>query len=327
MTIRWASATPEGVALWLRLRPCMKPCAALCSATLSMMALAEVHMVSLATNAGPSHASGASTAVFVATHDDADWSGAVTASLVPTNNGTASPVGLWGTTPGAQPVSTATLMDSADFSPTGRVVLSARPGTTANDAITGIAWTWEALADAQRLVLNTPQEQSRQSGNVSTGPDGLGPQRLAFLRGDRSRETPQGGTVFRRRASRHGDILNSKLWHLSSAPASGYTAKGYAAFKSSQSAREAMLYVGANDGMLHGFSALTGQEKVAYVPLGVYPRLTALTSVSYTHRHFVETPLGGAQSGYPLPFERGTVVFKQHVGADNGGFHAALPFQ
>src|SRR3569833_2796857 len=49
-----------------------------------------------------------------------------------------------------------------------------------------------------------------------------------------------------------------------------------------------MVYVGANDGMLHGFDAATGVEKIAYVPARVYSNLSKLTAPTYTHRYIVD---------------------------------------
>ena len=57
-----------------------------------------------------------------------------------------------------------------------------------------------------------------------------------------------------------------------------------------------MIYVGGNDGMLHGFSAVDGTEKIAYVPRGVIPSLTRLSSQNYNseHRYFVDgSPMTG----------------------------------
>ena len=55
-----------------------------------------------------------------------------------------------------------------------------------------------------------------------------------------------------------------------------------------------MIYVGGNDGMLHGFQASTGEEKIAYVPLGAYPKLPAYTNQGYTHKYFVDSsPFSG----------------------------------
>ena len=42
-----------------------------------------------------------------------------------------------------------------------------------------------------------------------------------------------------------------------------------------------MLYVGANDGMLHGFNADTGAEVFAYIPNEVYSKLETISSTQY----------------------------------------------
>jgi len=49
-----------------------------------------------------------------------------------------------------------------------------------------------------------------------------------------------------------------------------------------------MIYVGANDGMLHAFDADTGIEKFAYVPNSIYKNLKDLSSPSYSHRYYVD---------------------------------------
>jgi len=47
-------------------------------------------------------------------------------------------------------------------------------------------------------------------------------------------------------------------------------AETYAAFVTTNTTRTPMLYVGANDGVLHGLTANSGAERVAYVPAAVY---------------------------------------------------------
>ena len=54
-----------------------------------------------------------------------------------------------------------------------------------------------------------------------------------------------------------------------------------------------MVYVGANDGFLHGFNANTGEEHFAYLPgemiTGVYSqRIKQLLSTDYAHRYSVD---------------------------------------
>jgi type IV pilus assembly protein PilY1 len=52
-----------------------------------------------------------------------------------------------------------------------------------------------------------------------------------------------------------------------------------------------MVYVGANDGMLHGFEADVtsgGKERLAYVPSKTFANLNQLTNKSYVHRYYVD---------------------------------------
>lgn len=55
-----------------------------------------------------------------------------------------------------------------------------------------------------------------------------------------------------------------------------------------------MIYVGANDGMLHGFDTATGVEKFAYVPSELHGSLADLTDVAYpsNHKYFVDGAAG-----------------------------------
>ncbi len=78
---------------------------------------------------------------------------------------------------------------------------------------------------------------------------------------------------------------------------------GYAAFKSANSGRTPMLYVPANDGMLHALYAGTnaadpqgGQEAWAFIPTAVLPNLYKLADTYYRNHHefFVDgTPVVG----------------------------------
>jgi len=55
-----------------------------------------------------------------------------------------------------------------------------------------------------------------------------------------------------------------------------------------------MIYVGADDGMLHGFDAGTGNEVFGYVPHDVINNLPALADPTYAHRFYVDqTPYVG----------------------------------
>ena len=122
--------------------------------------------------------------------------------------------------------------------------------------------------------------------DAATPPDGLGPQRVDFLRGDRRLE----GVRFRRRTSRLGDFVNSGV-AFSGAPTARHGSTSYVAFHDRHAARRKAVFAGANDGMLHAFDADTGDELFGYIPSWMGPHLAALTSPAYDaglHRAYVD---------------------------------------
>ncbi|MCW8917796.1 MAG: PilC/PilY family type IV pilus protein [Gammaproteobacteria bacterium] len=163
----------------------------------------------------------------------------------------------------------------------------------------GITFRWANLNAAQQAALNT-----HDNGTV----DGLGSLRLDYLRGDGSQETRLGGPFRSRPVSVLGDIVHSSPVFVG-APALHYpdswgtgaaencSGCGYSAFRSANAARPPMVYVGANDGMLHGFAASSadhGGERLAYIPGMVLPKLGALSNPGYLHQYGVNgTPTAG----------------------------------
>ena len=93
-----------------------------------------------------------------------------------------------------------------------------------------------------------------------------------YIKGDRSNEKSVGGTrTLRDRVNVLGDII-------SSSPA--------------YSAESDTVFIGANDGMLHAFNAVTGAELFGYVP-GIVNQanLKSLANDPYDHRYLVDGPL------------------------------------
>ena len=126
---------------------------------------------------------------------------------------------------------------------------------------------------------------------------------INFLRGDRSNE----GKLFRRRDFLLGDIVSSKAYPVG-APSATYRDAGnpgYGAFVALHQSRSPVVYVGANDGMLHAFNGTLstngGKELFAYVPSLLFqgpngtPKvdgLISLTDINYVHHFFVDaTPV------------------------------------
>ena len=136
---------------------------------------------------------------------------------------------------------------------------------------------------------------------------------INYLRGDDSNEGDNG--IYRTRETLLGDIVNSHpvfvkanvdlLYDTNSSTVPGKST--YRAYVDAKKARaEGVLFVGANDGMLHAFrdgplnevvaagdSSVAGTEVFAYVPYAVLPNLSALAHKlygqnAYPHKYFVD---------------------------------------
>jgi type IV pilus assembly protein PilY1 len=125
-------------------------------------------------------------------------------------------------------------------------------------------------------------------------PDTNGSDVLQFLRGSTSQEVHNGGT-FRNRSHILGDIVDSNPAYIGPS-AEGIQSSSYIAFAASTASRPPVLYIGADDGMLHAFDVATGNERFAYIPRGSYNNLINLASPYYNaqHQFFVNgSPQGG----------------------------------
>ncbi len=160
----------------------------------------------------------------------------------------------------------------------------------------GVPFVWSAVAPA--TAISAAQQSLLQTSTTDT----LGPSRLNYLRGDKSLEQSVG--TFRKRTHLLGDIANSTPLYVG-VPAGPYPDISYQSFEATNSTRDPMLYVGANDGMLHAFcAALTfttghctpGNEMFAFIPNGVFSQLINLTKPTYNsaHQFFVDgSPAAG----------------------------------
>ena len=151
--------------------------------------------------------------------------------------------------------------------------------------------TWDPVAQA-----GTPFEwnASASTTGISTAtvlgqdletfvPDPSGSDVVTYLRGSSAQEQRNGG-AFRNRTHKLADIVDSNPLYIG-APNGSSQLSSYTAFAAANANRTPMIYVGANDGMLHGFNAITGNEQFAYIPAGVYGNLIDLVSPYYNARH------------------------------------------
>lgn len=166
-----------------------------------------------------------------------------------------------------------------------------------------VTFTWGALSAANQMAMT--------SGSSSL---------VDFLRGDHSNEvsTALPANPFRERKDATGtpfvlgDFVNSNPVLIKGLFDGGYSSlnlggtNGYQIFTAAKTTRDAVLFVGGNDGMLHGFkdvnalpplpstAATDGQEVFAYVPRTVYPDLYKLSDKTYgatvPHKFYVDGP-------------------------------------
>ena len=178
----------------------------------------------------------------------------------------------------------------------------------------GIPFKYDSLNATQRGQIKSPAIT-----NVTPSPDVLGANRINYLRGQTENQGSNfNAGEFRVRksvASKLGDIIHSAPVFVGAPPFGGRDAAPYpislgdlySEFRSANSLRNETVYIGANDGMMHGFNATDGTELFAFVPNTLFPSLSELTDPDYQHRYFVDmtaaindvfiTPTSGTNSG------------------------------
>lgn len=139
---------------------------------------------------------------------------------------------------------------------------------TANNPVNDFAsrpvLTWHSGGGASFGPTTVPDSKvfARTSTAIVTAEDNI-----AYIKGVRSRELQNGGNL-RDRRSPIGDIVNSSPFYQRELNA---------------------LFIGANDGMLHGVDSVSGKVLFSYVPAGVdFAALASLSDPDYYHRFFVD---------------------------------------
>jgi len=170
---------------------------------------------------------------------------------------------------------TAELLDSSDSNT--RVIL-----TASGDKRNGVPFKWDSLG---------AEEKKRLGSDAATPVAESGEKIVNYIRGDTTLQGSDEAKPFRTRTSRQGDIVNSDIWYIAEPiDVTLLARKGYGDFAHQYKDRTPMLYVGGNDGMLHGFSATDGTEKIAYVPHGLLSEVPRLSQSDFdnNHRYFVD---------------------------------------
>ena len=187
--------------------------------------------------------------------------------------------------------------------PSARKILS---WNNASTSPTGVAFQYSSLSSSEQTALGSSD-------------------RVNFLRGDRTKEIANTGGTFRNRSSVLGDIIDSSPVFVG-APKFNYKgpwvdqlytsttpveASTYATFMSDHANRMNVVYIGANDGLLHAFRAGTvasngasinnndGQELLAYMPGQVVNAIhTTAGSLDYSSPSYLHNFQVDATPGY-----------------------------
>ena len=249
-----------------------------------------------------------STQVFYASYHPTSWWGELTANglyrdssgylqVASAANWDASCVLTGGSCPAMGTTTGGTPPTITVQSPSSRSILTWNPSAASGG---GIAFEFANLPAAVQTQINT---------NV-----------VSYLRGDRSNEASQTNGTLRTRTSVLGDLVNSSprwvgppaqnyptAWTDKLYPASTQPETAYSTWQTSMALREHVVYIGGNDGLLHGFRAGSndasgnfvtatndGQEVLAYMPSSIFGTISNYASQNYSHQFYVDaTPASG----------------------------------
>jgi len=246
--------------------------------------------------------------VFTPTYTTGDWSGDVQAHEIDLATGTVSPATVWS----AQEKLDARARTACD----GRTIRLHRPGSGGANLV-DFSWNTSACDGAgnptgtpatgldaaeQAFFDKTLTASFTQWGLMTDGSSGTadqlseapGANLVNFVRGQRGKEDFQPNNLnnlYRARKHVLGDIVNSQPVYVRQ-PFFDYADTGYDAFKGANTGRTPLVYVAANDGMLHAFYAgtsvsdpLGGEEAWAFIPRAVLPRLHKLADTNWSKLH------------------------------------------
>jgi len=139
--------------------------------------------------------------------------------------------------------------------------------------------------DTGRLIATMKDDGSKipfRFASLSATQQGFltDPATLNYLRGDRSNEVQNSGTL-RQRISVLGDIVHSRPFYVADAT-------------------EPTVFVGSNGGMLHAIDASNdgangGRERWAYVPSMLLPKMKKLSVAPYVHDYYVDGQINVAK--------------------------------
>lgn len=161
--------------------------------------------------------------------------------------------------------------------------------TMNSDGVTPVPFRWNAIGP-------NPAIDAARKNQLGAATDAVKAEALLnYLRGVATNEGSLPANYRTRTdasgANKLGDIVSSSPLFIGRPPfryRDSLESKPYSAFVTSKANRDGMVYVGANDGMLHGFDSDTGREVFSYIPSPVFARLPNISSKTYAHEFYVD---------------------------------------
>lgn len=183
------------------------------------------------------------TVTYQANYYTAKWKGDLSAYTVNPNTGVIATNPTW----------TASSMLPAAAS---RTIYTYNPTSQATVTFTTANLT--SLSSAEQAALgSTPTVQANM---------------INYLRGDPALELKNTNGIYRNRDTPLGDIVNSQPIYVGDPSPNQFFSEtftgssSYATYVATETGRTPLIFVAANDGMLHAFNATTGAEVYAYIP-------------------------------------------------------------
>ena len=217
--------------------------------------------------------------IFSTTMDTASWTGDLIRKNVTYTSGAVSV----STTAAWQAASiltgTTTPVVAANPAPGSRTLFTFDPTTSS-----GVDLTWSSIPAAFKTMLQAPYSPQTAAQSVTEGQ-----RRLNWLRGVRTDETVTTNPL-RTRISLLGDAGSGSPLYVGAAGSDSHSDLDYFqwASASARKNRTRMVYLGTSEGMLHGFDAATGVEKMAYVPSRLFKKFAASADPNYTRKPMVD---------------------------------------
>jgi type IV pilus assembly protein PilY1 len=230
--------------------------------------------------------------LYAASYKTQEWTGDLEARSISVASSTAGQVSsttLW---------SAQAKLDSRDLTTSPRVIYTYDGAGTGTNGKAKIL-AWNNLSSTEKMYFDiTSMSNYVASGTLpvsagcNTTTSGSSPTECQPLLDYLTGSSIGSAAAFRTRTHRLGDIVDTQPVFVGT-PAFSYSDVDYSDFHPT---RAKMVYVSANDGMLHAFEGegtTGGAEAWAYVPSFVLPNLWRIADSNYAdhHKYFVDGPL------------------------------------